>query len=96
MKVISGVLAVFLGLACAMTALTCDRLMAAEAVDETPKEIIASQIRKQGYSCDNALSAERDLERSKPDEAAWVLKCDSGTYRVRLIPDMAAAVEPVE
>ena len=49
-------------------------------------EIIAIEIRDQGYACDKALSAERDVEFSKPDEAAWILKCGNTTYRVRLAP----------
>ena len=92
----TGVLALSLAVVCAATALMCERLFAADAVEETPKEIIADQIRRQGYACGNPLSAERDLDRSKPDEAAWVLKCDNATYRVRLIPDMAAVVERVD
>jgi hypothetical protein len=26
----------------------------------------------------------------------WILQCESGSYRVRLIPDMAAKVEPLD
>ena len=59
-----------------------------------PAEIIAAQIRDQGYACDKALSAERDGERS--DDAVWILKCQNATYRVRLIPDMAAKVERLD
>jgi hypothetical protein len=66
---------------------------AAHAAEEMPAEIIAAQIRDQGYACDKALSAERDGERS--DDAVWILKCQNATYRVRLIPDMAAKVEPL-
>ena len=67
---------------------------AAEA-QETSKEIIADQIRSQGFTCDKPVSATRDPERSKPDEAVWILKCEKTTYRVRLIPDMAADVVPL-
>ncbi len=61
-----------------------------------PAEIIAAQIRDQGFSCDKALSAERDRERSTPDEAVWILKCENATYRVRLIPDQAADVKRLD
>jgi len=73
-------------------------LSPAQAADdnEMPAEVIAVQIRDQGFACDKALSAERDEQLSKPDEAAWILKCDNATYRVRLIPDMAAKVERVD
>jgi hypothetical protein len=26
----------------------------------------------------------------------WILQCESGSYRVRLIPDMAAKVEKID
>lgn len=63
------------------------------AAQQTPKEDIAAQIRDQGYQCDDPQSAERDEKASKPDEAVWVLTCEGASYRVRLIPDMAADVE---
>ena len=66
----------------------------AQAAEEMPPEIIAAQIRDQGYSCDKALSARRDWERS--DDAVWILKCQNATYRVRLVPDMAAHVERLD
>ena len=66
----------------------------AHAAEEKPPEIIAAQIRGQGYSCDKALSAKRDGERS--DDAVWILKCQNATYRVRLVPDMAAHVERLD
>jgi hypothetical protein len=68
----------------------------AQAQVETPAEIIAVQIREQGYACDKAMSAKRDEKLSTPDEAAWVLKCENASYRVRLIPDMAAKVERLD
>ena len=66
------------------------------AEPEQPKEIIAAQIRKQGYACDGPQSAERDQADSKPDQAVWVLRCENAAYRVRLIPDRAARVERIE
>jgi hypothetical protein len=69
---------------------------AAQAQEEMPAEVIAVQIRDQGYACGKAVSAKRDEKLSRPDEAAWILKCDNATYRVRLIPDMAAKVEQLE
>jgi hypothetical protein len=64
--------------------------------EEISAEIIAAQIRDQGYACNKALSTERDEKLSKPDEAVWILKCENGSYRVRLIPDMAAKVEKLD
>jgi len=66
----------------------------AQGAEERPAEIIAVQIRDQGYACDKALSAER--ESSELNDAVWILKCDNATYRVRLIPDMAAKVERLD
>jgi hypothetical protein len=68
---------------------------AAHAQTETPANIVATQIRRQGYECHKALSAERDQAASKPDEVVWVLRCDNATYRVRLHPDMAAEVKRI-
>jgi hypothetical protein len=65
----------------------------AHAAGETPKDVLAAQIRMQGVACDKPLSAVRDAKRSKPDHAVWVLKCSNATYRISRFPDMAAQVE---
>jgi hypothetical protein len=70
-------------------------LLFAAHAQETPAEALAAQIRRQGYRCDGSLNAERDAERSRPNEAVWVLKCENATYRIRLVPNMAAHVEPL-
>ena len=62
---------------------------------ESPKDDIAAQIRAQGYACDQPQSATRYAQASKPDEAVWLLRCEGASYRVRLIPDMAAQVERI-
>jgi len=62
----------------------------------TPPEVLADQLRSQGFPCDRALSSEQDVEASKRDESVWVLKCTNGNYRVRLVPDMAAKVERID
>jgi hypothetical protein len=69
---------------------------AAHAAGEAPKDTLAARIRVQGSACDKPLGAVRDAKRSKPDEAVWVLKCENATYRIRLIPDMAAKVERLQ
>ena len=63
------------------------------SAQQTPADGIAAQIRAQGYRCDVPVGAERDPALSRPDEAVWILKCQNATYRVRVIPDMAARVE---
>ena len=68
----------------------------AGAAGETPQDVLAAQIRLQGFTCDKALGAVRDRKRSKPDRPVWVLKCSNATYRVSRVPDMAAKVEPLQ
>jgi hypothetical protein len=70
------------------------QLVVAEDV-ESPKDDIAAQIRAQGYACDQPQSATRDPQASRPDEEVWLLRCEGASYRVRLIPDMAAQVERI-
>jgi hypothetical protein len=77
-----------------VTALVGGGVRAASA-QEDPTNIIADQIRAQGYKCDSPQSAQRDPQASRPDEAVWILQCESGSYRVRLVPDMAAKVEQI-
>ena len=60
---------------------------------ERSKEIIAVQLRRQGYECNKPQSAERDDAASKPDAEIWTLNCEGVSYRVKLIPNMAATVE---
>jgi hypothetical protein len=67
-----------------------------DAQSETPTNIIAAQIRKQGFKCDNADRAERDKDLSKPDRPVWIVTCENATYRVRLIGDMADRVEKLD
>jgi hypothetical protein len=71
-------------------------LASATAQEEVSPEVIAVQIRKQGFACQGALSAVRDRKASAPNAAVWVLRCGNTTYRVRLTPDMAAQVERIE
>jgi hypothetical protein len=68
----------------------------AQSSAEIPKDIIAEQIRRQGHTCEKPESAKQDMERSRPNAAVWELKCEKATYRVRLVPDMAANIERVD
>jgi len=70
--------------------------LAVVAQPEMPADSIAAQIRLQGYRCDAPVGATRNTELSRPNEAVWVLKCANATYRVRLMPNMAAGVERLE
>lgn len=62
------------------------------AGDEVPKEIIAVQLRKQGFPCTNPESATRSADQ-KTDDQVWILKCEEARYRVMLVPKQAAKVE---
>ena len=68
----------------------------AQAAEEMPKDMLAAQIRTQGFVCEKALRATRDAKRSRADHAVWVLTCSNATYRVSRAPDMAAKVQPLE
>jgi len=72
------------------------RLQIAAAEDsETAQDIIATQIRSQGYRCNHPETVVRDADASKPDEYAWRLQCGQRSYLVRLIPHRAAKIERV-
>jgi hypothetical protein len=60
---------------------------------DTAATDLAAQLRIQGYACNQPVTAERDATRSRPDEQVWSVRCGERTYRVRLVPDMAARVE---
>lgn len=61
--------------------------------DETTPDLLASQIRDQGFACNTAKSAEREVKASRPNEAVWILQCENDSYRMTVIPDMAAKIE---
>ncbi len=82
----------FMWLVTAQIVLSLTVIQGVSAQTEPTKDLLAAQIRDQGYRCNQPLSASRDLKRSKADEAVWVLRCNNATYRLRLTPDMAARV----
>ena len=71
-------------------------ISSAQAEAETPAEIIAVQIRKQGYKCGKAEKAERDVEASKPNVPVWILTCDNARYRVHVLGNLADKVERLD
>lgn len=62
---------------------------------ETTQDMLAAQIRSQGFACDKAVRATRDAKHSRPDHDVWVLSCSNATYRVSRAPDMSAKVERI-
>ena len=71
-------------------------ISSAQAEPETPAEIIAVQIRKQGYTCGKAEKAERDVEASKPNVPVWILTCDNARYRVHVFGNLPDKVERLD
>ncbi|MGY3483619.1 hypothetical protein ACVW1C_001502 [Bradyrhizobium sp. USDA 4011] len=85
----------FTGLA--FTALLAGGLAGSTAqAEQTLPDLLAVQLRAQGYACDKPLKAERDDKLSKPDNEAWTLTCSNATYRVSRVPDLAAKVEKID
>jgi hypothetical protein len=63
---------------------------------ESPQDIVATQIRSQGYPCDEPSSAVLNKDSSSPDGNDWILTCNNAVYNVKLVPSMAAQVEKIE
>jgi hypothetical protein len=68
----------------------------APLVEETAKDIVATTVRSQGYTCDNPKRAVRDEAASAPDRAAWVVECANATYRVKYDNDLPAEITEVD
>ena len=81
---------------CAFTASLLGLASSAALAQETSADIVAVQVRSQGFACDKAVSATRDAKRSKPDYTVYVLKCSNATYRVGRAPDLAAKIEVIK
>lgn len=60
---------------------------------ETLKDMLAAQIRWQGFVCAKALDAKQEAQLSRPDHGVWLLTCSNATFRISRAPDMAAKVE---
>jgi hypothetical protein len=84
----------FIGFALAV--LLVSGLTGSAAVAQTVQNVLAAQIRTQGYPCDQALGAKKDIRRSKPDHDVWVLRCSNATFRISRAPDLAAKVEVLQ
>lgn len=65
------------------------------SAEQASKEIVATQVRKQGYRCERAVSADRDVEHAKT-QRGWILRCEDATYHIHLDPHRAAHVERVK
>jgi hypothetical protein len=59
-------------------------------------QVVADQVRAEGYACAEPTAVQRDQAQSRPDLAVWILTCEGGRYRVELVPDMRARVTPLD
>ena len=66
-----------------------------DSADEPTPDLLASQIRDQGFTCDKPKSATHEAKQSKPNEEVWILTCENDTYRMTVVPDLAAKVEKI-
>ena len=78
----------------AAVALTCLSALASMAQEPggAAADIVAAQIRTQGYACNPPVAATRDQAASRPNETVWFLRCGNARYRVQLVPDLVAKV----
>jgi hypothetical protein len=59
-------------------------------------QVVADQVRTQGYACANPQGVQRDPDLSRPDLPVWILTCENNRYRVELVPDMQARVTQLD
>jgi hypothetical protein len=64
------------------------------ADDNAAADLVAVQVRDQGYKCDEPTKATQ--EQDQDGDSVWRLDCQNASYRVRLVPDMAAAIETID
>lgn len=57
-------------------------------------DIVADQVRDQGNKCEDPVEAK--AEQSEDGDSVWRLDCKNASYRVRLVPDMAASIEQID
>jgi hypothetical protein len=68
----------------------------AQSADEPTPDLLASQVRDQGFTCDKPKSATHEAKQSKPNETVWILTCENDTYRMTVVPDLAAKIEKLK
>jgi hypothetical protein len=85
-----------LGAAFVAGANVCAAQAADQTLNETTPDILASQIRDQGFACNKAQDAHLDAKQSKPNETVWLLTCENDAYRMTLVPDMGARIEKLK
>jgi len=76
---------------CCWAILSVDLVLA----QESPKDVVATAVRQNGYQCSEPKNIEPDPEDTSPDERAWIVRCQNGSYRVKFMGDEGAQVEPL-
>jgi hypothetical protein len=81
-----------------MTAAWIVALSSAAAAQQEAEalQVVADQVRAQGYACATPTAVQRDQDLSQPDLPVWILTCEGDRYRVELVPDMRARVTPLD
>lgn len=82
--------------ALASIALTPCLLVPAAAMADTAASVVADQVRSEGRTCEDPVSAKPDNTDSRPDERAWVLTCKNARYRVVFTGDTGARIEELQ
>jgi hypothetical protein len=62
---------------------------------EAPMDLLASELRDQGFACDHPDKARLDQKATKPNETVWYVDCKGVSYRMTVVPDLAAKIEKV-
>jgi hypothetical protein len=57
---------------------------------------VADQVRSQGNKCADPVQATRDPQESAPLLPVWILECADAKYKVRIVPDQGAEIDPIE
>jgi hypothetical protein len=70
-----------------------ERCAFGSVTEQTAATDIAAQVRLQGHRCEGSVNAQRDSGQSRADEPVWILTCGNATYRIRLVPNLAARIE---
>lgn len=78
-------------------ALLCLTAAVTVAQDQNlPVDVIAAQIRHQGFECRDPVSTRRLDAQSRPDEPLYLITCAGESYRVRLIPHREAEISKAQ
>jgi hypothetical protein len=59
-------------------------------------ESVAAAVREKGYTCAQPMGMDRSKAGAAEDVTEWLIRCESGTYRVSFHRDLGAGVEPVK